>query len=122
MAAQWHRCQSCRGILPVTDFEENNDICVACREKADRAQAKATKAAKKAPAPVTRRTVPVPDHDSSGVTVRRVEARGIPGARGHGDREVRVRRARLRALEHLAESHPEEFEILLTSERAVEGL
>jgi len=119
MAAQWHRCQSCRGILPVTDFEENDDVCRTCHEKVARAQARA---ARKAPAPVTRRTVPVPDQDSSSVTVHRVETRGIPGARGHGDREVRVRRARLRALEHLAESHPEEFAILLASERAVEGL
>ena len=44
------------------------------------------------------------------------------GARGRGDREVRVRRARIRALEALAEVHPEEFEQLLAAERATERL
>jgi hypothetical protein len=44
------------------------------------------------------------------------------GVRGRGDRELRVRRARLRALEALAAAHPEEFEHLLSTERAAENL
>jgi hypothetical protein len=44
------------------------------------------------------------------------------GTVGNGDLEVRERRARRKALEELAESHPEEFGILLRDARAAEGL
>ena len=44
------------------------------------------------------------------------------GVTGSGDLEVRERRARRAALEALAESHPEEFGLLLRDARQVEGL
>jgi len=42
--------------------------------------------------------------------------------RGRGDPEVRSRRARVRALDRLAERHPEDFDHLLSEERRAEGL
>jgi hypothetical protein len=115
MPAQWHRCQSCRGILPVTDFDEGNPVCRGCEAKAARAAAKKA-ATPRGGGPVTVRTVPVATKSV------RVQEGVVTGALGRGDREVRVRRARLRALEKLAEVYPEEFEALHAAERAAEGL
>jgi hypothetical protein len=44
------------------------------------------------------------------------------GSVGSGDLEVRERRARRAASEALAQSHPEEFALLLRDARAAEGL
>ena len=58
------------------------------------------------------------------VTTTRPRAPATPvrDIRGHGDPEVRARRARTRALERLSELHAEEFADLLRVERAAEGL
>jgi hypothetical protein len=48
--------------------------------------------------------------------------RPLLGSIGSGDLEVRERRARRAASEALAESHPEEFALLLRDARAAEGL
>jgi hypothetical protein len=48
--------------------------------------------------------------------------RPLVGKVGYGDTEVRERRAKRAAYEALAESHPEEFGLLLRDARAREGL
>jgi hypothetical protein len=48
--------------------------------------------------------------------------RPLLGSVGSGDLEVRERRARRAAADALAESHPEEFALLLRDARAAEGL
>jgi hypothetical protein len=50
------------------------------------------------------------------------ERRPLLGSVGSGDLEVRERRARRAASEALAQSHPEEFALLLRDARAAEGL
>jgi hypothetical protein len=65
---------------------------------------------------VTRVAVPGPAPQATNGTLTGI---GVPG---RGDREVRVRRARLRALERLASAHPEEFDELLAAARVDEGL
>jgi hypothetical protein len=57
------------------------------------------------------------------VTARpRVQATPVRDIRGHGDPEVRARRARSRAMERLAQVHADEFADLLREERTAEGL
>ena len=58
--------------------------------------------------------------DSDAGRARRAPAPA--GSVGSGDLEVRERRARRTASERLAESHPEEFAMLLRDARAAEGL
>ena len=106
MAANWRRCQKCREVLPVEDFDGDSEIC---RVDASKAAAAATVGGR---ASVTTK-----------VTTTRPRAVTQPrDIRGHGDLEVRARRARSRALDRLAESHAEEFADLLREERASEGL
>ena len=52
----------------------------------------------------------------------RVSPTAVRDIRGHGDLEVRARRARSRALERLSELHADEFADLLQEERGAEGL
>jgi hypothetical protein len=109
MTAKWRRCQKCRKVLSAEEFDGDSDVCLADLRKA---------AAAKAPTP----------RGSSTVTTRVVTPAqpaapgGVPGLRGRGDHEVRARRARVRALERLAEMHAEDFDLLLREERATEGL
>ncbi len=116
MASSWQRCETCRKIRPAEDFVEGSTVCAECTAKAERAAA--PKPARASAVRVTRAAVPaaaVPRPDPEGPIL----AAGTPG---RGDREVRVRRARLRALEALAAAHPEEFETLLAGERTKEKL
>src|SRR4051794_8488424 len=110
MSAKWRRCQKCRKVLSAEEFDDDSEIC-----RAD--EAKATAAAT---APVTR---------AASVVTTRVVAKAqpaqqgtVPGLRGRGDHEVRARRARMRALERLAEQFAEDFEMFLREERTTEGL
>jgi hypothetical protein len=105
MAANWRRCQKCRRVLPVEDFDGDSEIC-------------RTDAAKAAAAGVARPRV------TSTVTASaaRPPATPVRDIRGHGDPEVRARRARSRALERLSRLHSDEFAELLREERAAEGL
>jgi hypothetical protein len=107
MAANWRRCQKCRKVLPVEDFDGDSEIC-----RTDTAKASAAAAAP------TRATV------TNKVTSSRprVPATSVRDIRGHGDPEVRARRARTRALERLSELHADEFGDLLKEERLAEGL
>jgi hypothetical protein len=107
MAANWRRCQKCRKVLPIEDFDDDFDICRADTAKA---AAAATTAARSS---VTTKVTP---------TRPRGPATAVRDIRGHGDPEVRARRARTRALERLSQLHAEEFADLLKEERISEGL
>jgi hypothetical protein len=106
MAANWRRCQKCRKVLPVEDFDGDSEIC-----RTDAAKAAAAS------------TVGARTSVTTTVTSRpRVPTTAVRDIRGRGDLEVRARRARTRALERLSELHAEEFAELLREERASEGL
>ena len=107
MAANWRRCQKCRRVLPIEDFDDDADVC---REDVVKAS---TAAAAPARASVTTRVT---------TTRPRLPATPVRDIRGHGDPEVRARRARTRALDRLSEVHAEEFAELLREEREAEGL
>ena len=105
MAANWRRCQKCRKVLPVEDFDGDSDVC-----RHDAAKAAAASLARPRVTSTVTTTRPRP----SATPVREI--------RGHGDPEVRARRARTRALERLSQLHAEDFAELLREERASEGL
>jgi hypothetical protein len=107
MAASWRRCAKCRKVLPVEDFDGDSEIC-----RADTAKAAAAAAAPARATVTTKVTTTRP----------RTPATPVRDIRGHGDPEVRARRARSRALERLSQLHAEEFGDLLREERASEGL
>ncbi|GAB2684075.1 hypothetical protein [Thalassiella azotivora] len=99
---RWRRCEGkCRRVLSAEAFDGDSNVCRDCGAVAERAASAPTAA------PRTR------------TATRRVAPTGVTG---RGDREVRARRARLRALEQLATEHPEEFERYLAATREAEGL
>ena len=106
MAANWRRCQKCRKVLPIEDFDGDAEIC-----RADAAKATAATVTVR---PRVTTTVPA--------SRPRPPATALRDIRGHGDPEVRTRRARNRALERLCQLYPEDFDELLREERAAEGL
>jgi hypothetical protein len=106
MAANWRRCQKCRKVLPVEDFEGEADICHADATKAAAARGPAQARVTSTVTASRQRPTPTPVRD----------------IRGHGDPEVRARRARIRALERLSQLHAGDFAELLREERAAEGL
>lgn len=97
-------------MRPTEEFEGAATTCQVCL----------TAPVRKKAAPVTRTTT----------TSRAPAAAPAPagprqpllGAVGSGDLEVRERRAKRKAYDALAESHPEEFALLLRDARAAEGL
>ena len=98
------------------EFDGDATTCTACLTTP------APPAPRKRAAPVTRtRTHPAPGRRPAAAPADRVR-RPLLGSVGSGDLEVRERRARRAALEALAESHPEEFALLLRDARAAEGL
>ena len=120
MAATWRRCETCRKVLSVDEFDGDAMSCRACVRKAERA------AGRSGPSTVTTRRVAAPRvkdpqaEPSFGSGGRR---QGVStGVVGRGDREVRSRRARSTALDQLAELHPADFERLLEAARKAEGL
>ncbi len=114
--ASWQRCDRCRRVLPGEEFDEGSTTCRACltvpvKAPAERSKASAVTRSRTAPRPAAAAAPSAPGP--------RAALRGVTGS---GDLEVRERRARRAALEGLAESHPEEFALLLRDARAVEGL
>jgi hypothetical protein len=109
MSAKWRRCAKCRKVLPAEAFEGESEVC-----KADLKAAATPKTSTRAASSVTTRVV--------APAQQQAPAGGVPGLRGRGDHEVRARRARVRAMERLAEMHVEDFEHLLREERTTEGL
>jgi len=94
------------------EFDGEATTCVACLTVPE-------PVARKKAAPVVRtRTTPRPAAAPAEPTVRKP----LLGSVGSGDLEVRERRARRAAQEALAESHPEEFGLLLRDARQAEGL
>jgi len=110
MTVKWRRCQKCRKVLSAEEFDGDSDVCRADLRKS--ATAAKTPTARGS-STVTTRVVAPAQPAAQG---------GFAGLRGRGDHEVRARRARVRALERLAEMHVDDFELLLREERTTEGL
>lgn len=112
----WRRCERCRRVLAGEEFDGEDATCRACRTTPVGGAPKQPKAG-----PVTRtRKAPAPR--AAAAPVEAGPRQPLLGVTGSGDYEVRDRRARRSALEALAASHPEEFEVLLASARQGEGL
>lgn len=108
--ASWQRCDRCRRVLQSDEFDGESTTCRACLTLPVKGPTTRAKGA------ITRsRTTPRP----AGSPGPRPALLGVTGS---GDLEVRERRARRAALEALAQSHPEEFGLLLRDARLVEGL
>lgn len=121
MAEKWRRCGKCRSIKAVEDFDGDEETCRACLTAPVRKP-------RAAASTVTTRRVSV-EADAAGApvvagpvgtpVVRNIAPRDV---RGRGDHEVRARRARVRALDRLAEEYPDDFARILAEERSSEGL
>lgn len=113
VAEMWRRCDRCRKVKPVDDFTGAEPSCGSCLAPVTAGSARSTTRA----SAVT--TTRVSSTAASGVGV----LLGTPSRdlRGKGDPEVRARRARVRALDRLAERYQEDFDLLLAEERRAEG-
>ena len=110
----WRRCDRCRKVRATDEFDGDATTCTSCLTAA-------AAPARKRTAPVTRsQTAPRPA--PAAAPAEPAVRRPLLGSVGSGDLEVRERRARRAASELLAESHPEEFALLLRDARAAEGL
>ncbi len=109
----WRRCDRCRKVRTADEFDGDATTCNVCLT------APVPSAPRKRTTTVTRsQTAPRPPATPAEPAVRRP----LLGSVGSGDLEVRERRARRAASEALAQSHPEEFALLLRDARAAEGL
>ena len=110
----WRRCDRCRKVRTTEEFDGEATTCNVCLT------APVPTAARKRTTTVTRsQTAPRPPAAAPAEPAVR---RPLLGSVGSGDLEVRERRARRAASEALAQSHPEEFALLLRDARAAEGL
>jgi hypothetical protein len=109
----WRKCDTCRKVRPIDDFDGGTTTCRPCLT------APAAAPRKRSTTTVTR-TAPRPPAAPPPATP--VERGPRLGSIGSGDLEVRERRARRAAAEALVELHPEEFALLLRDARAAEGL
>ena len=108
----WRRCDRCRKVRSTDEYDGGVTTCRSCLTAP-------VAAPRKRSAAVTRtQTTPRPPAAAAEPAVRRP----LLGSVGSGDLEVRERRARRKAQEALAQSHPEEFGLLLRDARAAEGL
>ena len=113
----WRRCDTCRKVRTTEEFDGDATTCTVCLT------APVPTAARKRTTTVTRsRTAPRPPAAPAAAAAEPAVRRPLLGSVGSGDLEVRERRARRAASEALAESHPEEFALLLRDARAAEGL
>lgn len=109
----WRRCDTCRKVRPSEEFEGEATTCLVCLTVPE-------PVARKKAAPVVRtRTAPRPPAVPAAEPGPR---KPLLGSVGSGDLEVRERRARRSAQDALAESHPEEYALLLRDARKAEGL
>ena len=113
--AGWRRCDRCRRVLSSEEYDGDSPTCRACLTTP------VAKPRKAKAGPVTR-TVASRPTAAAEVPAAAGPRRPLLGVAGSGDLEVRERRARRAAQEALAESHPEEFELLLQAARQREGL
>ena len=110
----WRRCDRCRKVRTTEEFDDDATTCTVCLT------APVPTAARKRTTTVTRsQTAPRPPAAAPAEPAVR---RPLLGSVGSGDLEVRERRARRAASEALAQSHSEEFALLLRDARAAEGL
>lgn len=110
----WRRCDRCRKVRTTEEFDGEATTCNVCLT------APVPTAARRRTTTVTRsQTAPRPPTAAPAEPAVR---RPLLGSVGSGDLEVRERRARRAASEALAQSHPEEFALLLRDARAAEGL
>ena len=105
----WRRCERCRKVRAVDEFDGDSTTCQVCLT------APVVTPRKRASTVVRTTTAPRPAAPAAAPGPRL-------GSVGSGDLEVRERRARRAASEALADSHPEEFALLLRDARAAEGL
>jgi hypothetical protein len=111
----WRRCDTCRKVRSTDEYDGGAPTCRDCLTgPAPRRRASS-------PVTTTRAARPATPKQPSGPQQPAVRA-PLLGSVGSGDLEVRERRARRKALEQLAESHPQEFALLLRNARAAEGL
>jgi hypothetical protein len=108
----WRRCDTCRKVRSTDEYDGGVATCRDC-------QTGRSAPARRKTAPVTRTAAPRPAKAEPAPAGPR---KPLLGTVGNGDLEVRERRARRAALELLAESHPEEFGLLLRDARAKEKL
>ena len=112
----WRRCDRCRKVRTTDEFDGEATTCTVCLT------APVPSAPRKRTTTVTRsQTAPRPSAPPATPAEPAIR-RPLLGSVGSGDLEVRERRARRAAAEALAESHPEEFGLLLRDARAAEGL
>ena len=112
----WRRCDRCRKVRTTDEFDGEATTCTVCLT------APVPSAPRKRTTTVTRsQTAPRPPAAPAAAAEPAVR-RPLLGSVGSGDLEVRERRARRTASEALAQSHPEEFALLLRDARAAEGL
>jgi hypothetical protein len=106
----WRKCDTCRKVRQAEEFDGASTTCRVCLT---------APAPRRRSAPVTKtRTAPRPAPQKAQPGPRQP----LLGSVGSGDLEVRERRAKRTAYESLAESHPEEFALLLRDARRAEGL
>ena len=110
--AAWQRCERCRRVLGTDDFDDGATTCRACMTT----PVKTVRAPRTTTVTRTRTAPRAPDPAPSGPRP------ALLGVAGSGDLEVRERRARRAAQDALAESHPEQFALLLRDARLAEGL
>ncbi|MBI4940983.1 MAG: hypothetical protein HY830_09565 [Actinobacteria bacterium] len=126
MAEKWRRCLKCRSIKPVEDFDGDEETCRACltapvrkpRASASTVTTRRVSVDADAPGPAAG-AAPSASAAAATPVVRNIAPRDV---RGRGDPEVRARRARVRALDRLAEEYPDDFARILGEERSSEGL
>ena len=115
MLSGWRKCDTCRKVRSTDEYDGGSPACRGCLT------APAPK--RKAAAVVTTRTVRTTTPRAAAPAAAPAGPRQpLLGTVGNGDLEVRERRARRKALEELAESHAQEFGLLLRDARAAEGL
>ena len=114
--SSWRRCDTCRKVRLSEEFDGAATTCTPCLTAPE-------PVVRKRAAPVVRtRTAPRPAAAPSSPTAEPGPRKPVLGSIGSGDLEVRERRARRAAQEALAQSHPEEFALLLRDTRQTEGL
>lgn len=111
----WRRCDRCRKVRSTDEFEGEATTCTVCLT------APAPTARKRSTTVTRSQTTPRPAA-APATPAEPAVRRPLLGSVGSGDLEVRERRARRAAQDALAESHPEEFALLLRDARAAEGL
>jgi hypothetical protein len=135
LAEKWRRCSTCRKVRPVEDFDGGETSCRQCLTapvRKTRAASTVTSrrvsldagSTERGPASGAARPANSAAAERAAAAAQAAAARAVAprDLRGRGDVEVRSRRARVRALDRLAEDYADDFARLLAEERRSEGL